>query len=193
MSQTIRIGPQDAKKPISLEPGDTLEVALPEKSVGGTWKVDFDRSLLWDEEEDAQQARWVLGGAHQQTVRNLLALAKGSCILRCAYLDLRNGGGRVLEDINFTIYVGIKASERKKYPPKKAAPASVASRASRQASHDVSDAAHGSQSRLQHLETENRRLQERLWDLTNKVVQLAEDYAAIVKGKATRNRPGARR
>jgi hypothetical protein len=184
VSQIVRIGPQDQKKPISLNPGDTLEVALPEKAASGTWKVDFDRGLLWDEEEDAQQGRWVLGGALQQTVRTFLALAKGTFVLHCEYVDLRNGQGQVLENLEFTVFIGMSPAEMKKFrrPPENASPRTTSSPPrQRQMSSEPPSVVDHTFARIQHLETENRRLQERLWTLTNRVVQLAEDYASIVK------------
>jgi len=190
VSQIIRVGPQDAKRPVSLDPGDTLEVALPEGNVSGTWKVDFDRGLLWDEEEDERQARWVLGEGLQQTLRTFLALTAGSCILHCEFRDLQNGNGRVLEAVDFTLYIGLSPSQQKKLrPPERSRSAPPPAAPRRHEANEPTAAFFDSRGKIQQLENENRRLQERLWDLTHKVVQIAEDYAAIVKGKIPRHRP----
>ena len=186
MSQIVRIGPQDARKPVSINPGDTIEVALPERSVSGTWRVNYDRAFFWDEEEETRQARWVLADANQQTVRTLLSLAQGRSIIHCEYVDLQNGHGRVLESVDFYVYIGIAPSQQKKFRPseKTAALSQAGFRPPpREDYAEIEALPLDPEERTQHLESENRRLQERLWDLTNKVVELAEGYARIVKGK----------
>jgi len=191
VSQIIRIGPQDARKPVSLNPGDLLEVILPEKNITGIWSADFDPALLWDGEEENRPAWWVLGEGVQHTVRTFQARAPGCCWLHFDYLDMHNGKGGVIESIHFNILIG-PDQPRKRRPSEKTSPAAQPpswrgeQKSPRRPSPSVSL---DSQAKIQQLEAENRRLQERLWGLTHKLVELAEGYAALVKGKSSRSRP----
>ena len=186
MSQIIRIGPQDVKKPVSLKRGDTLEVALPAVNIAGIWKVGYDRDLLWDEAEDSR-AHWILGDSQQQTLRSFLAVAEGACLLHCEYVDVQSGHGQVKESIDFEVFIGVKPSRANK---KQAAARAPLVRPTFQILEDDDDfmddgapVSGDTEERVRRLETENRQLQERLWSLTYRVVELAEGYASAIKGR----------
>lgn len=186
MSQTVRVGPKDAKKVIFLKPGDLLEVALPEKNVTGAWRVDFDSAVLWDGVDERGKARWVLGEAEQSSLRTFQALVQGTSVLYFEYLKKSNGHEEVLETVYFEININpnppSKAQAAKKpgakpppRPPRRPDP-----------QYDPYDYEYEDTSefpaadRAQKLEEDNRKLQERLWNLTDKLVKLTEDYAKYV-------------
>gem|GEM_PF-7035240 len=187
MSQTVRVGPKDAKKVVFLKPGDLLEVALPEKNVIGVWRVDFDPTILWDGVDAQGRARWVLGETEQSSLRTFQALVLGTSVLYFEYLKKSNGHEEVLDTVYFEININpnppSKAQAAKKASPKPP-PRPMTRPETSYDSYDYefednSEFANGSD-RTHRLEEENRKLQERLWNLTDKLVKLTEDYAKYV-------------
>jgi hypothetical protein len=186
VSQTVRVGPQDAKKVVFLKPGDLLEISLPEKNVTGAWRVDFDPAVLWDGVDERGKARWVLGEAEQSSLRTFQALVQGTSVLYFEYMKKSNGHEEVLDTVYFEININPN-------PPSKAQAAKKTSskpppRPSRRSDpqYDPYDYEYEDNSefpatdRTQKLEEDNRKLQERLWNLTDKLVKLTEDYAKYV-------------
>jgi hypothetical protein len=187
VSQTVRVGPQDAKKVVFLKPGDLLEVALPEKNVIGAWRVDFDPTILWDGVDAHGKARWVLGETEQSSLRTFQALTQGTSVLYFEYMKKRNGSDEVLDTVYFEININpnppSKAQAAKKTaakpPPRPIRPPEQKYDAYDYEYEDTSELLPETD-RAQKLEEENRKLQERLWSLTDKLVKLTEDYARFV-------------
>jgi hypothetical protein len=186
VSQTVRVGPQDAKRVVFLKPGDLLEVALPEKNVIGAWRVDFDPTILWDGVDAHGKARWVLGETEQSSLRSFQALSQGTSVLYFEYLKKSNGREEVLDTVYFEININpnppSKAQAAKKAVPKPPPhPLRRPDPAYDPYEYEYEDNSElPAADRTLKLEEENRKLQERLWSLTDKLVKLTEDYAKFV-------------
>jgi hypothetical protein len=164
-----------------------LEISLPEKNVTGAWRVDFDPTILWDGVDAQGRARWLLGENEQSSLRTFQALVQGTSVLYFEYLKRHNGDEEILDTVYFEININpnppSKAQASKKTAPKPP-PRPITRPETKYDSYDYEfednselpvDAA-----RTHKLEEDNRKLQERLWNLTDKLVKLTEDYAKYV-------------
>lgn len=185
MAEVVRIGPQHAEQPVALNPGDVLEVLLPEQNISTTWQVYFDRGFFWIEDEDGDQIRWILEAGSQLTVRSLLALSAGRCVIHCEQVDLF-GRHKSADAIDFIINIGSQSACSKKARPAKRT-ASPSQPAAPRHKPEI-PLAFDSQARLQELETENSWLQERLCDLSRQVTKLAEENKLIKPDQPRRPR-----